>query len=99
MQVDVMQYLKPDGRQSPATVELPDDHKEAYQRMIDFGCRFEAEVLTTPATSFQFRPKEEVPIFDLVSTGFRVLTLGAGGYQTRVVRLPSLTYPPHQRDE
>ena len=59
----------------------------------------EAEVLTTPATSFQFRPKEEVPIFDLISTGFRVLTLGAGGYQTSVVRLPSLTYPPNQRDE
>lgn len=55
----------------------------------------EAEVLTTPATSFQFRPKEEVPSFDLVPTGFRVLALGAGGYQTRVVRLPSLTYPPH----
>ena len=58
----------------------------------------EAEVLTTPATSFQFRPKEEVPIFDLVSTGFRVLTLGVPGYRTRVVRLPSLTYPPNQRD-
>jgi len=57
----------------------------------------EAEVLTTPATSFQFRPREEVPILDLVSTGFRVLTLSAGGYQTRVVRLPSLTYPPSPR--
>ena len=58
----------------------------------------EAEVLTTPSTSFQFRPKEEVPIFDLVSTGFRVLTLGASGYQTKVVRLPSLTYPPDVED-
>ncbi len=59
----------------------------------------EAEVVTTPATSFQFRPREEVPIFDLISTGFRVVTLGTSGYQTRVVRLPSLNYPPDQRND
>lgn len=54
----------------------------------------EAEVLTTPATSFQFRPRQEIPILEAIPTGFRVLTLDAGGYQTRVVRLPELTYPP-----
>ena len=59
MQVDVMQYLKPDGRQTPATVELPDAHKKAYQRMIDSGCRFEAEVLTTGEVSMTVSDGEE----------------------------------------
>jgi hypothetical protein len=43
---DVMQFLLPNGRQRPMTVELPAESKDDYTAMIESGCRFEAEILT-----------------------------------------------------
>ena len=50
--------------------------------------------LTTPATSFQFKPGSESAQFDPVSPGFRLLVLREGRVDTEVVRLPRLAFPP-----
>ena len=56
---EVIQYLRPDGRQVPVTTRLPVDTHDAYQAMLAAGCRLEAEVLMTSQVS--------VTIFDVKS--------------------------------
>ena len=51
MIVDVVQFLMPDGRQKEITTELPDECEGLYRNMLECGCRFEAEVLTTGEVS------------------------------------------------
>lgn len=50
-EVDVIQFLMPNGKQKLATTRLPESHKEQYRQMIVCGCRFEAEQLTTGEVS------------------------------------------------
>lgn len=76
MQVNIIQYLLPDGRQRPMTVELPDVHKDAYQRMINSRCRFEAEILITnevSVTIFDTDSEEDIDI-NISNNGPAVLT-------------------------
>lgn len=51
MKVDVVQFLRPNGREQVGQMELPDSAAAAYEKMIRDGCRFEAEILTTGAVS------------------------------------------------
>lgn len=48
---DVIQFLRPDGRQKSITTQLPADTYDAYRAMLAAGCRLEAEVLLTEQVS------------------------------------------------
>ena len=50
-EIDIVQFMRPDGRQNPQKTDLPIRFKEAYDEMLTAGCRFEAEVLTTNEVS------------------------------------------------
>ncbi len=43
--VDVKQYMCPDGQMKQVTAQLPDQYIDAYNDMLDHGFWFEAEVL------------------------------------------------------
>jgi len=45
MEIPFTQYVLPDGRRKPVSIERPDDVGAAAQRLIDQGYRFECEVL------------------------------------------------------
>ena len=51
-------------------------------------------LLTTPSTAIQFCPGDEELVFDWAPPGFRVFRLDGETYETEVVRLPELKYPP-----
>jgi len=48
---DIIQFMRPDGRQVERTVELPKQFEPNYLNMINSGCRFESEVLSTGEVS------------------------------------------------
>lgn len=54
----------------------------------------DAAVLAAPSTAFQFLPKGESPVFDLLPPGVRILELEGSRWSTRVVRIPELTWVP-----
>ena len=58
-EVDVMQFLMPNGRQVPCKTDLPIETQAAYQDMLAHGCRFEAEMLTTGQVSVTISNGEE----------------------------------------
>ncbi len=64
------------------------------------GALGRAALLAAPSASVQFAPNTETMRLDPVPPGFRVLALedgethDAATFQTRVIRLPELTYPP-----
>ena len=47
MSIPFRQYLLPDGRVREGSVDRPSDVERAAQAFIDYGGRFECEVLTT----------------------------------------------------
>lgn len=55
-------------------------------------------VVTTPSTAVQFKPQGDEPIYDHVPPGYRVITLDGETFETEVVRLPELRFPPGERD-
>ena len=60
-EAEVVQYLRPNGRQKLITTRLPIDTYDAYRAMLTAGCRLEAEVLMTGQVSVTIfdREKEE----------------------------------------
>lgn len=44
------QYLMPNGRKSPVTIDLPDDIAAKAQAIIERGYRFECEMLSDYST-------------------------------------------------
>lgn len=53
-----------------------------------------ARVLTTPSTGIQFDPSGDLPRFARAAPGYRVIELQPDGFQTHVVRLPTISYEP-----
>lgn len=51
MQVKVLQFLLPSGRQKLMHVQLSDELEETHKSMIDAGGRLTAEILTTGEVS------------------------------------------------
>jgi len=51
-------------------------------------------LLTTPSTAVQFKPREPEPVYHAVPPGFRVFQLEDDTFQTQVVRLAELKFPP-----
>ncbi|MGE0375975.1 MAG: phosphodiesterase [Planctomycetaceae bacterium] len=52
------------------------------------------QILTTPSTGVQFRPRREELVCDPIPPGFRRFRLADGGFESHVVRLPSLNHSP-----
>jgi hypothetical protein len=56
----IVQYMLPDGRKVNKETDLPILFEPLYRDMLDHGCRFEAEVLTTDQVSVTiFDPETE----------------------------------------
>ena len=53
-----------------------------------------AVVYTTPSTGVQFVPAGDEPVYDPVPPGYRLFVLDGGEFQTEIVRLPQVKYPP-----
>jgi Icc protein len=63
-------------------------HHESSHRVAS------AEIVTAPSTGVQFNPVDEEPRFVAAPPGYRVVELRDGGYDTRVVRVPTATLAP-----
>ena len=61
--VDVIQYMRPNGRKVMKTTKLPMDSLAAYQDMRKHGCNFGAEVLMSGMVSMTIEdPKNEMDV-------------------------------------
>ena len=49
------------------------------------------EIVTTPSTGVQFRPREDEMVCDTMPPGFRIFHLADSDYTTQVIRLPDPT--------
>ena len=58
----------------------------------------QVDLLTTPSTGVQFQPYQETPVYEAIPPGFRIFRLDHDSYQTEVVRLPELKFPPQPAD-
>jgi len=56
-------------------------------------------VLTTPSTGIQFTPRRDEPEYDHIPPGLRVFSLERDRFDTQVIRLPDLRYPPDSASE
>ena len=56
----------------------------------------DAAVFAAPSTAIQFIPEGDEPRYDSRPPGYRGFILDGDTYQTNVVRLPELKYPPVQ---
>lgn len=45
------QYLLPDGKKRTVYIMMPDETEDQAQKLIDFGCHFDIEILTTGLVS------------------------------------------------
>lgn len=70
-EVDVIQYLMPNGRRRHCKTDLPVDVKPAYEDMQQHNCRFESEMLTTGEVSLTiYDPDSESDIdIEVVKNG------------------------------
>lgn len=58
MQIEGIQYLRPDGKQRPFTTEIPDELREQWEAIVAAGCRLEAEELTTGEVSLTITTRD-----------------------------------------
>ena len=56
----------------------------------------QVDLLTTPSTGVQFQAFQETPLCEAIPPGFRIFQLDQDSYQTEVVRMPELKFPPEQ---
>lgn len=67
--VKVIQFIRPNGRKEIATTWLPSKCADAYRRMEESGCRFEAEVLTTGEVSLAISDDDSDRTMRVVENG------------------------------
>lgn len=53
MAVPFTQYLRPNGRKAPVTIERPPEIEALARRLIEGGCTFELELLSTGVVSME----------------------------------------------
>ena len=75
---EVIQFMRPNGRQVKQYTELPIEYKDTYNEMIEKGCRFETEVLMNGLVSITISDGEEDIWIEIVANGPKVQT--AMGY-------------------
>jgi len=69
MRIPFTQYLRPNGRRREITVEMPDHVVLKAQKLLDLGCHFDAEVLTTGVISFTCEKGDDVLSIRLCENG------------------------------
>ncbi len=52
MEIDIVQYMRPDGRQVKGFMDIPDNLGQKYIALVDSGCNVAAELLMTGQVSF-----------------------------------------------
>ncbi len=68
-EVEVIQYLRPDGRNKKVTTELPIETESLYQDMLSTNCRFESEVLMTGEISVSISNEEGDLDIEIITNG------------------------------
>jgi hypothetical protein len=54
------QYLLPDGHTRPMEIDMPSDVEAAAKELLEKGCNFDAEILTTGEVSVTCELDEEL---------------------------------------
>jgi len=68
-EADVIQFLRPDGRNRYCRCSLPIEQQSAYLEMLDYDCRFEAEELQNGTVSVTISNGEEDIDISLTANG------------------------------
>jgi hypothetical protein len=53
MSIPFTQFLMPNGRQTPVEIDRPPEIEALAKRLLDAGCHFEIEMLTTGEVSME----------------------------------------------
>ena len=69
MTVNVLQYLRPDGRLSPQKTDISSDHAENYKRMTEAGFRLAAEGLMNGTISLTIEDDDDDYAHELTANG------------------------------
>lgn len=67
--VDITQFIHPNGRQRQMTTQLPVRCLAAYGSMVLAGCRFEAEILSTGEISITISNADDDIDIEVVPNG------------------------------
>lgn len=68
-----VQFLRPDGRKTEVSTELPIDLEPQYDLMISSGCRFETELLPTGLVSTTISDAEQDHFIKITPNGPEVI--------------------------
>ena len=68
-EAQVVQFMRPSGRQNPTSTMLSDEVLPIYREMQAAGCRFEAEVLRTGQVSVTISDDEADRDIEIVANG------------------------------
>ncbi len=67
--IPFIQYLRPDGRQVPVSIDRPDEIANLARRIIDRGFRFECEHLSTGHASLTIASHDDDEDIEIVRNG------------------------------
>lgn len=69
MEIEVIQYLLPDGRKNKSTTNISDEYKEQYDDMMLHGYNLAAEILRTGEVSITIENNEDDVDIEIVRNG------------------------------
>jgi len=72
--IEFTQYLLPDGRKKDIFIERPPEIEVIAKKLIEAGCHFDAEILSTGVISFTCEKEDDVLSIELCENGPAVLT-------------------------
>jgi hypothetical protein len=64
--------MLPNGRQKQITIDMPEPVEEAAKNLIEKGCHFDIEILTTGAVSMTCEKDEECIAIEICTNGEQV---------------------------
>jgi hypothetical protein len=73
MSILFTQYFLPDGHTKPNSIDMPEDVEEKARKLIEKGCHFDVETLTTGMISMTCEKDDEVLSISICENGPPVL--------------------------
>lgn len=73
MSIPFTQYLLPNGRMEVITIDMPEPVERAAQALIEAGCHFDAEILTTGLISLTCEEGEDLLSIEVCENNEAVL--------------------------
>jgi hypothetical protein len=69
MSIPFTQYLLPNGRQRPMTIDMPEDVEKKAHALIERGCHFDIEILRTEEVSMTCECGDEMLACEICENG------------------------------